>query len=36
MLEFIQKESAQRPKSRTAIVVQSGLKQMIKLNPYLN
>ena len=36
MLEFIQQEATQRPKSRTAMVVQSGLKQMIKLNPYLN
>ncbi len=36
MLEFIQQEATQRPKSRTAMVVQSGLKQMIKLNPYLD
>ncbi|RZF56875.1 HD domain-containing protein [Acinetobacter halotolerans] len=35
MIEFSQLEAINRPKSRTAMVVQSGFKQLINLNPYL-
>lgn len=35
MIEFAQSEALQRPKSRTAMVVQSGFKHLVNLNPYL-
>ncbi|WHP04815.1 MULTISPECIES: HD domain-containing protein [Acinetobacter] len=36
MIEFTQQEAIHRPKSRTAMVVQSGFKQLVNLNPYLD
>ena len=36
MIEFIQHEAQARPKSRTAMVVQSGFKYLVKFNPYLD
>lgn len=36
MIEFTQKEAIIRPKSRTAMVVKSGFKQLVRLNPYLD
>lgn len=36
MIEFTQQEARIRPKSRTAMVVQSGFKQFVNLNPYLD
>ncbi|MCH7335794.1 HD domain-containing protein [Acinetobacter sp. NIPH 2699] len=35
MIEFTQHEAKQRPKSRTAMLVQSGFKHLVNLNPYL-
>lgn len=36
MIEFTQYEAQARPKSRTAMVVQSGFKYLVKFNPYLD
>ncbi|MFV5368183.1 HD domain-containing protein [Acinetobacter junii] len=36
MIEFTQHEAQARPKSRTAMVVQSGFKYLVKFNPYLD
>lgn len=36
MIEFTQQEAIHRPKSRTAMVVQRGFKQLVNLNPYLD
>ncbi|MDF2416136.1 HD domain-containing protein [Acinetobacter beijerinckii] len=36
MIEFTQEEARIRSKSRTAIVVKSGFKQLVRLNPYLD
>jgi len=36
MIEFTQEEARIRPKSRTAMVVKSGFKQLVSLNPYLD
>lgn len=35
MIEFTQQEAHKRPQSRTAMIVQSGFKQLVNLNPYL-
>lgn len=35
MIEFTQQEAHERPKSRTAMLVNSGFKQLVNLNPYL-
>ncbi|CAM4200106.1 hypothetical protein F901_00786 [Acinetobacter dispersus] len=35
MIKFTQHEAQQRPRSRTAMLVQSGFKQLVNLNPYL-
>ncbi|ENW83622.1 hypothetical protein F909_00637 [Acinetobacter sp. ANC 3929] len=35
MIEFTQQEAMQRPRSRTAMVVQSGFKHLVNLNPYV-
>ncbi|EPG41443.1 HD domain-containing protein [Acinetobacter colistiniresistens] len=34
MIEFTQQEGQRRPKSRTAMLVNSGFKHLVKLNPY--
>ncbi|MGN5764660.1 HD domain-containing protein [Acinetobacter calcoaceticus] len=35
MIEFTEQEAEQRPRSRTAMLVQSGFKQLVNSNPYL-
>ncbi|NNP77152.1 phosphohydrolase [Acinetobacter sp. Ac_3412] len=35
MIKFTQQEAQQRPRSRTAMLVQSGFKQLVNFNPYV-